>query len=302
MISKSGIKVIYLTERGKLFTAPVYELRAGLRDKAELIINDSFNAAKTVRGVHLPTMIDFKLSSKTFQAGFDNLKSMLYYVSAGGCEGQIIAHPQSSDPKSGGVFNFAGDNFLGSNFKFMLSNKERSLAFDLEMATDIDEGKDIISQSLTNAILEEAVSGIDKTKFIAPQFSALTFNSSNVFAKDELLEWSIAIDTKETEKTVYNRSKVDYVKLSITAKGSDATITNIVSKLNNNSLSQLVFTSKVSSSINDVITINPNAIAQQEDITIGDDSRNMAVKWEAEIPLGLISIDGTNHNLTINAE
>lgn len=299
MISKTGIKIIYLTERGKLLTAPVYEFFAGLRDKSEMVISD-FNPLKTIRGVHLPVLKNFKISGKTYQATLENLAKFLYYVSNGGCEAQIVAQPQSAAASSGGVFNFNGDNFLGTGFKFLINNKERSLAFDLEMATDIYEASNILTQSLLNSIIGEA--GVNRNLYYAPHFHSLSFNSVNVFNKDELIEWSFAMETKETEKTAYNRSKVDYLKLNISAKGTDATITKVITAINTNTLSSLIFRSKVAESIEDVFTINANVIAQKEEVTIGDDTRNMLVSWEAEVPIANVSVGGSYHTLTITAE
>jgi len=298
MISKTGIKNILLTERGGL-ASPVWEFRAGLRDNAELTIND-FNALKSIRNVHLPVMKNFKVSSKTFQATFRNFRVFDMFAKTGGCDGQIVAMPQSSAPASGGAFQFDGDNFLGVMFKFLMSNKERSLAFDLEMATDIWSANSILNQSLINTPTSQ--SGIDLSKYIPPNIYGFTHNGVALFSKDELLEWSFMIETKETEKTVYNRSKVDYYKLTLMMKGSDATITKIVNLLNTNSMAAIVLTSRYAESGLDTISINANVIAKKEEVMISDNTRNLNVTWEAEVPLDNVSVDGLFHTITINAE
>lgn len=298
MISKSGIKYIVTAERGGL-SSPVWSFRAGLRDNAELMIND-FNPLKSVRNVNLTVMKNFKFSNKTFQATVRNFRVFDLYAKTGGCDAQLVAVPQSDDPKSGGVFNFVGDAFFGVMFKFLLSNKERSLNYDLECALDPWDANNLLNQSLINNPTNQT--GISTADYIPPNLSSLTVNGLPVFAKDELLEWEFVIETKETEKTAYNRSKVDYYKLSLRAKGSDATITKIVTMMNTNNLSAVVLTTRYADSSYDTFTINSNVLAKREEVQIADNTRNLNVIWEAEIPLANVVVDGTFHNVTINAE
>lgn len=308
MESTVGVKTIMMCSKDTLLTTRQHLFVAGHRDKAEFIEGNHI-PLKTVRNKTLEVLKNFKLTNKSFMATIGRFWYLDQMAKQGGCDAQIVFTPQiNGGPSSGGVFNFIGeDYFFGLMFEFLISNKERSLKYDLEVAMEPYLATSLKTQSLLNAPIDISNYGHGNTGetynfVVQPSWLSLTEGGVNLFKKSELVEYNCLISTKETEKTLYNRSKVDYYSIKVDITGTDATITKLLETQARYKSNELKLTQRFDAQYNDVLTFQSGVLSRVEDPVLADDKRHLKVSYEGEIPKGKLLVSPDAHGITVSAE
>lgn len=308
MDSTVGVNHIVLCKRDTLLTTKYWLFVAGHRDNAELI-ESNYQPLKTIRNKTIDVLKNFKLSNKSFMATLGRMWYLDQMVKTGGCDAQIVLTPQiGGGESSGGVFNFTGeDSFFGLMFEYLISNKERSVKYDIEVAMEPYLATSLKSQSLINTPIDisnygPGNTGEDYNSSPQPSWVSLKEAGIDLFKKSELVEYSCLISTKETEKSAYNRSKVHYYSFKVEVTGTDATISKLLEVQARAKSNSLVLTQRFNAQFNDVLTFNQGVLARNEDPVFSDDKRHLKVTYEAEIPLGKLIFDPNAHAFTVSAE
>lgn len=308
MESQTGIASILLCKKNTLLSTRLAQFAAGLRDKAEMNLRDH-TPIKTIRNQSLTVLKNFNFKSKSFQATLGNFWKFTQFTKDGGCDAQISFTPQTvGQIASGGIMNFTNDEYMGLMWSFMLSNKERSIEFTLEQAVEQYIFNALISQSLLNNRIDLTSqsyggnAGCIPSDVIPPAWISCKEAGIDIFSKDELVDYQFMISTKETEKTAYNRSKVDYMNLQVVVTGTDATITKILATEGRVKTNSLIITQYFNSQYNDVIKFNQGVLARTSDPVLSDDKRHLKVTYEAEIPKNNVEVLSDGHTIEVFAE
>ncbi len=306
--SRAGIRTFALATKGTLTTTPTNVVVGGLRKSGKLEILP-LNELKTQLNQFIPNLTNFKFESTTFQAMLTTL-SNLHNLVLNGCDAQLITVPQTSGSlSSGGVFNFVGDNYPGLGFEFVISKDERSAKIMLEVGVEDHQRDELLTQSLANTPLDLSAYGNglsvkDCSKYVSPAFISAKYNSQDVFAKDELMDYKLTIKTKSTGKSAYNRDRNNYYSVIFEITGTDARISKLQSEYGLGRCLSLELKQRFDPDTNDVFEFEPGVLHKREETTIGDDDRFLKVIYEADIPVGDVTfgdLEGSDpHKITFN--
>lgn len=307
--ARPGIRTFALATKGTLTTTPTNVVVGGLRNAGKLEVTP-LNQLATQLNQFVPNLTNFKFESTTFQASLTVLQN-LHNLIMNKCDAQLITVPQTSGAaSSGGIFNFVGDNYPGLGYEFEISKAQRSAKVMLEVGVEGYQRDELFTQSLTNTALDLSAYGDglyvkDPTLYVPPAFITAKYNTNDIFAKDELIDWKLVIKTKNTGKSAYNRDRNNYYTITFEITGTDARISKIQSAYSSGLANALEVTQRFDATHNDVFEFEAGVLHQRLDpVNIGDDDRNLKLVYEGDIPVGDITfgdLEGTDpHKITFN--
>jgi hypothetical protein len=292
-----GINQIAIVDKGTLLTTPAGIIALGLRTPSSLEFAP-FNPITDYRDRDLRNMINARIQAKTLQPTLAMLNNLFTYILPDrGGDVELLAVPQSSGV-DGGCFQFNGnDNYMGVEFDWIMNAKERTLAFDLQVALEFEEMKALIDAADSNTLVTLGLSnyGIDFTKQKHPYIVL----GDATFTKDELIDYNFSFKNIGGERSLYNRLITDYIQIQFDFIVRAATISNIVTVLGRDQSPAVTIRedNNVGATLFDRFVCNANVLSLAADpIYIGDDKRYLKLVYKGKVPTGNVTLSYTTAN------
>lgn len=292
-----GINQIALVDKGSLLTTPAGKVVLGLRTPSSLEFTP-FNPIVDYRERELRNFINARIQAKTLQPNMDMLNNLLTVILPDqGGDVELLAVPQSSGV-DGGCFQFNGDdNYMGVEFDWIMSAKERTLAFDLQVALEFEEMKALIDAADANT---PATLGVTNYNILfAGQKHPYIVVGDATFTKDEIIDYNFSFKTAGAERSIYNRAVSDYIMITFDLTVRAATVANIVTVLARDLSPALVVRedNNVAGTLFDRFSMAAGVLSLTADpIYIGDDKRFLRLSYKGKVPRGNATISYTTAN------
>jgi len=292
-----GINQIAIVDKGSLLTTPAGKVVLGLRTPSQLEFTP-FNPITDYRERDLRNFINAKITAKTLQPNIDMLNNLVSTILPDrGGDVELLAVPQSSGV-DGGCFQFNGDNnYMGVEFDWIMSSKERSMAFDLQVALEYEEMAALIDAADANT---PATLGVTNYNILfADQKHPYIVVGDAVFTKDEIIDYNFSLKPVGSERSIYNRLVADYIMVYFDLTVRAATISNLVSVLARDLSPALVVRedNNVGGTLFDRFSMAAGVLSLNMDPAyIGDDKRYLRLVYKGKVPLGNLAFSYTTAN------
>lgn len=293
MLAKVGIDKVVFAKRGTALTTPVDYFALGLVNSATLDF-EHFEPIEDWAKRKFRNMLKAKFSGKTIQPDMLMLKKIIgTYLSDYGADVEITATPQTSgQAASGGIFQFFGNNFMGIDFNWIMSNKERTLEVIGELALEYPNMQALIDASDSNTAINWAGitnNGIDVTR---QKFPYLDFPDSLMsgFGKEEVVEYSLSIKVVG-DRSLYERLQADYLDINVEFVLKSAAVPDLVTMLNYSQMPAFSFKQFNNATNFEKFIFNSNTLTCTHAFHIGTDKRTAKVMFNGYVPLSKVSFD-----------
>lgn len=178
MSAPKGIRQLFLCEKNTLMnSSPPNRYTPGLMTGAKFRYEDI--GVEEIRGAELPDKVKHEIEFKSYQTTFQDLNVFhLVYGRQGGCDLQVVSEKQSASTY-GGVYNFTGNQrFMGFNYEWLISGKDRSCKGILRRAIDYEAHLALLQDAMVATpkdlhALSMGHKGVDVSKYRNPGFGKL---------------------------------------------------------------------------------------------------------------------------------
>lgn len=305
MNSIAGIKHIIIANPNSILSdgfntgANQYFCAAQVRDKSKLVMTDK--GIKDYRERLIPQQKNFKLETKVFDANFRLLQLLVQYYVREGVELQVLMERQTQELNSGGCFRFAGNNFLGVDFDFFLSSKERSCSLTFEASLEYADGKALLSAAETNEVYSLPTSAVSNP-YNSPSYfdpSHITFPAKISFynqagnlllAVNGLDDYELHFKTAGS-KNSYDRTVVQYIETQLKIESSDASMATLKKFLNEEGFDRFGYIKAVVAKTNEEFIFGGGTFGLEPEATLSDDERKLILNFSARVPMLDIAFD-----------
>lgn len=293
--SRAGLGEIAFCDLGTLATTPNDAVAMGIRSAAK-IESEPFNTVQLYRSSQGPNLVNRKFNAaETYQPTMFMLKKFIEWAKDG-ADVQILTTKQ--DGGSQNVFKFIGDNRLGIDFEYGITQDKRYLKPILEGAAEVGTHKTFIdgADSETAVDLSFTNEGKDEAAYKFPWFLAIEVPKTTALVdKFSFTSRQLIIKTPQNKKMQYNRSKSDYINImlevAIEAKVSIAEVVAILNKAWSPSI-LLKEKNQADGSTYDAFDIAANYLTMPHPVEeYGDENRIITVKWEGDVPINNIAFE-----------
>ncbi len=299
VFAKVGINRIGFAKKGSLLTTPTNIVLIGGKYPSELVITDH-ETEEDYRGRPTRNKLNAKITAKSNQPNLLKLKNIIdVYCDEGGADAELLAVPQSTGV-DGGCFQFLGasEKHIGIDFEYLMSNEERSLSVMAEVALEYPEMKSLIdaADNNTQAVWGVTNNGVDLLLKRYPYFSELKIATVDIFAKDEYISYRMQLST-DSDKTIWNRNDVKYIKIEIEATGRKATIQSIVDRLNFSPYAEVVVKQMTGATTYEKFVFQAGVLTPKTEFKISDTERYSKITLMGKVPIknfsySFVALDG----------
>ena len=268
------------------------------RGKGKLTIAEKQDL-KDYRSRVIPTLTNVKIEAEEYGVALPLLNTLLTHAGNNGVSAEVVG-VKTAAATYDGAYKFIGNNYVGLDFEYQATGKERKCALTLEADYDPAIIDAIINDAKTNTY--ETLSGVtiseyDNTILRSPAFQGVYYyytggSSTLMFAKDELKEYKYSLKTVG-EKSAYGRTVIRALEIGIEltiykANKSDLQALHV---LGLNPSITLILT-------NTLTTVERHTFAEgmlslRREYTIGDDERVTKVLLAGEVELANVAYTTT---------
>lgn len=213
--TRAGIKRLVIYKDTEV-EANMNLIDLNIRTDGKLTIEDQ--GIEDVRGRELPISTKFTVEATTQMIG-----RPLYYYLLNHAGTNTVAVEAVLTPASTGVLQITGSNFLGIDFEYSITGKERNAKVTLEGSFEKATSEAIINNFVTATPMTSASLGLgssygfDTNLYQSPAFSASAYSTDGttytaLFDAEEIKERTFTAKTV-SRKNVYDKSLVDYVEV-----------------------------------------------------------------------------------------
>lgn len=284
-MSKPGFGQILFCDKDSLATSPVNPLAMGFKAESKLNITP-FKGIKESGGAEFRGMKNFKFEVESLQATMQMIKAFWGWLNCN-VDIQIVSEKQSA-AGAVDVWKFIGNYYAGLDFEVMLSNDKRSFKAIVERAMYQSQALTFIDgadseTAVTVAALTDA-KGRDESLVRRPSFLALDAPSGTPIYSSlrDLPERSLSIKTKGT-KVGDNTTEVDFLTFELTIKSKNASIAKLVTQMNRNQGSALIWKESNLSTFYDLFDFAPNTLLQSDEFENTDSERTITQKFTRDV-------------------
>ncbi len=300
-IAKAGIRRIALWDKANT-EAGIIVLT--MRQAGKLTITDKEDI-KDFRNRVLPDMINFKIEAVSYDIGRPLLYYLLVHAKADGVSTEVITRKISTGVYDG-IFSFAGDNFLGLDFEYTMSQKERSAKIMLEATYERDIALAILNDAYGNNTPND-LNGFDEVSFLTDYyrpayFSYCKYGSSDtvLFTKDQIVSRKLTVKSKGN-KTVYDRTIVNMLDVLFEVELAKSEIGDIKTFFESIPVApKLSLQEKDPAGKSELHVFKEGVLSLSRETNIADDSRTIKLKFQGDVPIDCVSGTDNSGSLTYN--
>lgn len=276
------------------------------RGKGKLTISEKTDL-KDYRGRVMPSMVSAKIEAEEYGVALPLLNTLLTHAGNNGVSAEVVGVKTASTPAFDGAYKFLGSNFMGLDFDYQCTGKERKCGLTLEAAYDPSIMDAIILDAATNTY--ETLSGVAISQYTnsllrAPGFSGLYYyytggSTTALFAKEELKDFKLSIKTVG-DKSAYDRTVIRALEISLECTLYKANKTDLLALnvLGDNPSIALVLQNTPTTL--EQHTFGEGILSMQREYAIGDDERTSKIMWTGECEIANVthSTAGGNSSYT----
>jgi hypothetical protein len=272
------------------------------RGKGKLTIAEKEDL-KDYRGRVMATFKNVKVEAEEFGIGLPLLNTLLALAADNGVSCEVVG-VKTAAGEYDGAYKFMVHSYLGLDFEYITTGKERKAAITLEASLDPVVVDAIITDAASNTY--ETLTGVsiaeyDDTLLRAPMFAGLYYqytggSSTLMFAKDELQEYKMSVKTAG-EKTSYDRTVIRALEIALEFTVRKANKTDFQTL---NALGKYPSISLVLLNTADTVerhTFAEKLLSMSRETVIGDDDRTMKIKLGGEVHLANVSYATTGGDM-----
>ncbi len=299
--SRIGIKRALISPYGVMATPLPWPtgglITMGSRKASNLLISP-LDELTDYRQKKLRNKTNFKYEVDSFQLHMRDLQWLILFVQDG-YDFQLVKEAQSSsNPASGGIFNWAQQK-NGLGFEYTMTNKERFCKVKFETALEYANAQALITaaksyNSVLPAISADPISGgnergenLSLVKY--PWYLAIQSpDGTEIFNKKEIIERSFRFSTKGI-KNEYNEDVIHWITVELKIKGSDATIDKIENILAKDMSPSLTIKENLTSTTFEKFSFAANVLTHSDDFQLGDEQDFSQLTFAGDIALDQIA-------------
>lgn len=297
-----GIRQGFLCQKGTI-DAPQYSVAMGLGDEGTLEIKEE--VVKAYQNEDLPSQVNFNVNFKTFQENLYTLsRALQVFAKEGGADGEVTTEKISSSAY-GGVYRFNGNSFLGVDFEWLESMKERSLKLTGEVALPLDDAKTLIQSAIVNNpedlnALAMGHRGKSFAEYKYPYFGFAHSPSGTVLCNGtEVIDRTLSLKTVGN-KLQYNRTKVTWIELLLRLVIDKTKAQDLLDYLNKTRYAEVRIQEKANSWSGSTWIFGEGVLYRKQDMMIGKDDGNITLEFNKRLPINDFVIDPTAGTVTLS--
>ncbi len=249
-ISIAQVKAQMLCTKGTLTGTPSNIVYIGNRASGgKFTIEDTDMVQDYMEREHR-NKINIKSEFTSLQIGAEEFETLINHLKANmGVDTQVVTTLESGNTSSQGIFNLAGDNFMGMDLELVRSSKEASTKIICESSFDYGTGIEIVSAAATNVantglLATTGKAGIDFSKMLYPNIEKITLGAAVnevyplLVPRTEIKDWKFSVKTKG-EKNMYNKTIVNMATVEVECEILDASVSKIEGLLEKEQVSRI---------------------------------------------------------------
>lgn len=290
-MSVQGLGEIALCDIGTLASTPNDAVAMGIRSKAKLIAADA--PVELYRGQEGRNLVGRRIDDlETNQPTMFMLKKVIEW-SRDHCDIQALSLPQSIVAGSEDVFKFIGNNRLGIDFEYMITQDKRTLKIMPRGQIEYEDHITFIDAADSDSAVDLGFSneGRDKAKYKHPWFLAVESpKATDLFTRFNYKSREFMIKSV-SEALAYDIPKAHYVEFTGSFVIEDASISEVVAIMNKDNSPSFLLKEKnnAAGTLYEAFDIAAGFLTMKVDpLTLGDDQRDVTVKFKGEIPLNKV--------------
>ncbi len=300
-----GIRQIMFCSKDQLLQpSPNYACSPGLSSEAKLVMEDV--PVVDYREGDLPDKVKHTLTAKSHQVSFLILYRMFDDFIFNGCDVQAVGEKESSTPTYGNVFNYTGaKRFMGFDFEYMSSTKEKSCLFTFEASLDYQEHNALLQDSLTAAALNLSslslgTKGVQPTLYRNPNFHSLNHPVATTFVNGhEIIDRKLTIKSVSS-KLEYDRSDLNWININLELTVNKAKAYDLVQHFTKSRYAGIQMIDRIGTSSYENFTFNEGVLWRKHMVEIGKDKREIKFTFNRNITPYDITINSTNNTFTVS--
>lgn len=306
-----GIRQLFFCEKGYLSQAtPQGVVAWGLGNLGSFIYEDVPIIGEQEED--FPNAVNFKIKANSLQGTIRDLDWMVNtFCKMGAVDCQVVTEKEAS-AVYGGVYNFeytgvAGpDKFMGFDFEWVESSKERYLSLMGEVSLPEELAKEIIQSSLVNTpkdlyALSYGNRGRQPANYKKPYFDGLYSPDGTV-----LVNGSQVVDYKFTIKSIgkkldYDRSDVSWVNVNLVLTVNKSRGYDLAAWYNQSRYDYLEIIQRNSASSVNTYTFAEGILWRKHKVNIDGKNRNVELTFNKNLPLADLSINSNTNTVSVLA-
>lgn len=287
-ISTAGLGQILFCDKGKLGTTNDNAFAIGLRGAGTQEITP-FKGQKDYLGRALRNMMNHKYDVEGLTPTIKMLKALHSYLNMN-ADVQILTHAQPGGNPY--CFKYTGNDDIGLGFEYSMTPDKRNMKILLERAfeylvhtTFMDKADDPAQKVTVAGITGE---GADFAKFYEPYF--LKFEApigTALVNANEIVDRSLTIKT-DGKKNAYNQDIVDYLLVTLSLTGRDATIAKILTYLNKDMAPSILWREGTTGAYYEEFNFAANTLTLSPEVKNADDDYYLKINFEGKIPVNSV--------------
>jgi hypothetical protein len=241
---------------------------------------------KDVFDRNLPNWINFKIEAESIYNNIDIINMATQYAAAGAVMAEV-----ESQHSGAGVFVFSYDNYLGYDFELNITPNERTLKHIAEAKFEYFKGKAIVNAARTNVGEWGNNSNLAPWLYVTSKINYF----GNFFDPNWIKDFKLTLKTV-SEKTILNRSLVNYYELSLEVTSYESKATVMKNLLDLSLLTNVVIRATDDFEIN----IGQGVLFPERQQMIGQKERNVKLMFSGKIPINSLQVINTQNKIVIS--
>lgn len=271
-----------------------------LRKTGLLTINEE--GETDYRDREFPNFLRFKAEYEDMAANRPLLYYLVTHSLKKGVNCEIIARKLGANQYDG-VFQFIDPEYMGLIFTYELNGQRRYAKITLEQLTELLTGNAIVNAAITNTPLQLSPNPYptmedNSANHLKPNFHSLVWNGSTIFAKKDILEFSVKYTTI-TGKNLYEQSFTNWLGVEIMFKVSKAAIGEMKAFAEMPKTAALVFRAMNSSTAYEEHEFASGVLTRKLDFQVGDEARDVTITFKGRVQPEKLTynnpVNATNH-------
>lgn len=304
-MSVIGIRQAFACQKNSLGNSHQYPVFMGIGDQGKLEISDAI--VKGYNEEDLPQYVNHKASWRSFQISlFDLAYLQLIYAAQDGADVEIVT--EKIGTAYSGVWKFAGGNkFMGVDWTYMESMKERYIEFIGEVALPLEDHKTLLQAAVTNlptnipaAFPGKTDRGRSEALYQTPFFGSVNSPAGSVICNDfELVDYKHIIKTV-TEKIAYNRSKTNWLQIMVELTINRTQAWQLLDYFNRKRDAAVVLVTKYKDGSSITYTYPEGVLFRKQDYVQDKQNANIKLTFTRNIPVADLAVNAYTKQVAVS--
>jgi len=283
-----GIRQALFCTKGTLNTTPTYAIAMGLGDECSLEMPE-----QTIKGYQdedLPNEMNFKAGFKTYQPTVAKMAGLfLVHGISGGVDAHFVGEKYFTDTYSG-VYDFAGNNFMGLDFEIVESMRTRYMQLTGEVSLPIESAMALLQSSIVNApkdlnALSLGHRGKNLADYKHPFFGSASSPAGTLLCNGEQIADRTLTLKSEGSKLQFNRTRISWVRVILELTIDKSKSFELVEYLVKDRKAAVVLEERNSVSETETWNFGEGVLYRKHEMAVSKDDAMIKLTYEKKLPL-----------------